>query len=550
MNTTAHVDTFVRDQLPPLSQWPEFLFELPELRYPPLLNCAVELLDRHAALHPQALAIRTAEDDWSYGRLKDLVDRLCGVLACDMRVEPGNRVLLRAGNSVMLYAAWLAVARVGAVVVATMPLLRTRELATIVAKARIRHALCEVRLAAELGGLEGPDGRLRTLTWGDGELENRLATQPTGTAAVDTAQDDPCLLAFTSGTTGQPKATVHFHRDVLAMADTFAAHLLAPRPDDVFTGTPPLAFTYGLGAELVFPLRFGAATAVMTGPTPDHLREGIARFGATRVFTAPTAYRALLAQAGTQAFRSVRSFVSAGEHLPRPTFDAWQQATGHRIIDGIGATEMIHIFISASGADIRPGSTGRVVPGYRACVLDEDDRPAAPGTIGRLAVRGPTGCRYLADERQLSYVKRGWNVTGDAFVVDDEGYFWYQARADDMIVSSGYNIAGPEVEDALLEHPSVAECAVIGVSDEQRGQLVKAYVVLRAPRSGDEALTRELQDFVKNAIAPYKYPRQIEYVAALPRTVTGKLQRFRLRGGADGHGPPTDRSMRPGDAEP
>ena len=538
MNTTAHVDTFVRDHLPPVSQWPEFLFELPELRYPPLLNCAVELLDRHAALRPHALAIRTAEADWSYGRLKDLVDRLCAVLACDMRVEPGNRVLLRSGNSVMLYAAWLAVARVGAVVVATMPLLRRRELATIVDKARIRHALCEVRLAAELGGLEGPDGRLRTLTWGDGELESRLATQPTGTAAVETAQDDPCLLAFTSGTTGEPKATVHFHRDVLAMADTFAAHLLSPRPDDVFTGTPPLAFTYGLGAELVFPLRFGAATAVMTGPTPDHLREGIARFGATRVFTAPTAYRALLAQAATQEFRSVRSFVSAGEHLPQPTFDAWHQATGHRIIDGIGATEMIHIFISASGDDIRPGSTGRAVPGYRACVLDEDDRPAAPGTIGRLAVRGPTGCRYLADERQLSYVKRGWNVTGDAFVVDDEGYFWYQARADDMIVSSGYNIAGPEVEGALLEHPSVAECAVIGVSDEQRGQLVKAYVVLRAPRSGDEALTRELQDFVKNAIAPYKYPRQIEYVAALPRTATGKLQRFRLRAGADGDGTP------------
>ena len=538
MNTTAHVDTFVRDHLPPVSQWPEFLFELPELRYPPLLNCAVELLDRHAALRPHALAIRTAEGDWSYGRLKDLVDRLCAVLACDMRVEPGNRVLLRAGNSVMLYAAWLAVARVGAVVVATMPLLRRRELATIVDKARIRHALCEVRLAAELGGLEGPDGRLRTLTWGDGELESRLATQPIGTAAVETAQDDPCLLAFTSGTTGQPKATVHFHRDVLAMADTFAAHLLSPRPDDVFTGTPPLAFTYGLGAELVFPLRFGSATAVMTGPTPDHLREGIARFGATRVFTAPTAYRALLAQAATQEFRSVRSFVSAGEHLPQPTFDAWHQATGHRIIDGIGATEMIHIFISASGDDIRPGSTGRAVPGYRACVLDEDDRPAAPGTIGRLAVRGPTGCRYLADERQLSYVKRGWNVTGDAFVVDDEGYFWYQARADDMIVSSGYNIAGPEVEGALLEHPSVAECAVIGVSDEQRGQLVKAYVVLRAPRSSDEALTRELQDFVKNAIAPYKYPRQIEYVAALPRTATGKLQRFRLRAGADGDGTP------------
>ena len=533
MNTTAHVDTFVRDQLPPVSQWPEFLFELPELSYPPRLNCAVELLDRHATTNPQAIAIRTAEGDWSYGRFGGLVDRLCGVLVNDMRVEPGNRVLLRAGNSVMLYAAWLAVARVGGVVVATMPLLRARELATIVDKARIRHALCEVRLAAELEGLEGPDGRLRTLTWGDGELEDRLTRQPAGAPAVDTAQDDPCLLAFTSGTSGQPKATVHFHRDVLAMADTFAAHLLAPRPDDVFTGTPPLAFTYGLGAELVFPLRFGAATAVLTGPTPDHLRDGLERFGATRVFTAPTAYRALLAQADHAAFRSVRSFVSAGEHLPRPTFDAWQQATGHRIIDGIGATEMIHIFISASGDDIRPGSTGRAVPGYRACVLDEDDRPAAPGTIGRLAVRGPTGCRYLADDRQRSYVKRGWNVTGDSFVADDEGYFWYQARTDDMIVSSGYNIAGPEVESALLEHPGVAECAVIGIPDEQRGQLVKAYVVLRAPRAGDDLLTRELQDFVKNTIAPYKYPRQIEYVETLPRTATGKLQRYRLRGGAD-----------------
>jgi 2-aminobenzoate-CoA ligase len=533
MNATAHVDTFVRDHLPPVAQWPEFLFELPALKFPARLNCAVELIDRNAKLDPAAPAVRTAEGDVSYGALRDLVDRLCGVLATDMGVEPGNRVLLRAGNSVMLYAAWLAVARVGAVVVATMPLLRARELATIVNKARIRHALCDVRLAAELAGLEGPDGRLQTLTWGDGELESRLARHAAGFPAADTTQDDPCLLAFTSGTTGEPKATVHFHRDVLAMADTFAAHLLRPRRDDVFTGTPPLAFTYGLGAELVFPFRFGAATAVLGGPTPDHLREGVTRFGATRIFTAPTAYRALLAQADRDSFGSVRSFVSAGEHLPRPTFEAWEQTTGHRIIDGIGATEMIHIFISASGEDIRPGSTGRAVPGYRACVLDEEDRPASPGTIGRLAVKGPTGCRYLADDRQLGYVRNGWNVTGDAYVVDDDGYFWFPARADDMIVSSGYNIAGPEVELALLEHPGVAECAVIGVPDEQRGQLVKAYVVLRQPRMGDDALTRELQEFVKRAIAPYKYPRRIEYVESLPRTATGKLQRFRLREGPD-----------------
>jgi 2-aminobenzoate-CoA ligase len=530
MNVTAHVDTFVRDHLPPAEQWPEFLFELEQVQYPPRLNCAVELLDRQLAANPAAMAIRTGDDgDWTYARLADRVDRLCSVLVNELQVAPGNRVLLRAANSAMLYAAWLAVARIGGVVVATMPLLRARELATIVAIGRIRHALCDVRLASELAGLEGPDGPLRTVTWGDGELENLLARQVPGSRPVPTAQDDPCLLAFTSGTTGQPKATVHFHRDVLAMADSFAAHLLEPRPDDVFTGTPPLAFTYGLGAELVFPLRFGAATAVLAGSTPDHLREGIARFGATRVFTAPTAYRALLQDVDRGSLRRVRSFVSAGEHLPRATFDAWQAATGHRIIDGIGTTEMIHIFISASGDDIRPGSTGRAVPGYRACVFDEEDRPAPPGTIGRLAVRGPTGCRYLADTRQTQYVRQRWNVTGDAFIVDEQGYFWYQARADDMIVSSGYNIAGPEVENALLEHSAVAECAVIGVPDEQRGQIVKAYVVLRGPCGAGEALTRELQDFVKNTIAPYKYPRQIEYVATLPRTATGKLQRFRLR---------------------
>jgi 2-aminobenzoate-CoA ligase len=530
MTGTAHVDTFVRDNLPPAAQWPQFLFELPELRYPARLNCAVELLDRHAATNPQALAIRTAEGDWTYGRLHHHVERLCGVLVADMQVQPGNRVLLRGANSAMLYAAWLAVARIGGIVVATMPLLRARELATILTKAQVRHALCDSRLAAELAGADAA-GTLRMVTWGDGELEGLLERQAGGVRAADTAQDDPCLLAFTSGTTGQPKATVHFHRDVLAMADTFAAHLLAPRADDVFTGTPPLAFTYGLGAELVFPFRFGAATAVMPGPTPDHLREGITRFGATRVFTAPTAYRALLAYPDGSAFRGVRSFVSAGEHLPRPTFEAWQAATGHRIIDGIGATEMIHIFISAAGDDIRPGATGRVVPGYRACVLDEELRPAKTGELGKLAVRGPTGCRYLADDRQAQYVRNGWNVTGDAYVLDEDGYFWFQARADDMIVSSGYNIAGPEVECALLEHPGVAECAVIGVPDEQRGQLVKAYVVPRTPRRGDDALTRELQEFVKNAIAPFKYPRLIEYVDSLPRTSTGKLQRFRLRDG-------------------
>jgi 2-aminobenzoate-CoA ligase len=351
--------------------------------------------------------------------------------------------------------------------------------------------------------------------------------------AVATVQDDPCLIAFTSGTTGAPKAAVHFHRDVLAMADTFARCLLNPAPDDVFAGTPPLAFTFGLGAELVFPLRFGASTAVFAGVGRDHLLGNLQRFSVTRVFTAPTAYRSLLPQLRGNDLPQVRSYVSAGEHLPKPTANAWYDATGHKIIDGIGSTEMIHIFISAAGDAIRPGSTGRAVPGYRACVLNEDLQPAPAGTIGSLAVRGPTGCRYLADERQTRYVRNGWNLTGDAYAMDEEGYFWFQARTDDMIVSSGYNIAGPEVEAALLEHAAVAECAVVGVADAERGQIVKAFVVLHEPERADTALTRTLQDFVKNTIAPYKYPRAVEYVASLPKTQTGKLQRFKLRESTD-----------------
>nr|ART35551.1 A19 [uncultured bacterium] len=530
---TAHVDPWVRDRLPPRVQWPNLLFELPELQYPERLNCVRELLDRNAARHRDAVAVRAVSGEWSYGRLLDTVNRLCHVLVEDLAVVPGTRVLLRGVNSPMLFAAWLAVAKAGAVVVTTMPMLRTRELAVVIERARIEVALCEAALSEDLLVQQRDNGILRRIaTWGDGDLEMRMQRKSGSFHAVATAQDDPCLIAFTSGTTGSPKAAVHFHRDVLAMADTFSRHLLNPSCDDVFSGTPPLAFTFGLGAELVFPFRVGASTAILPGLGRDDLVENLQRFGVTRLFSAPTAYRSLLPQLRGDDMPQVRSFVSAGEHLPRPTAEAWREATGRALIDGIGATEMIHIFISAAGDAIRPGSTGRAVPGYRACVLDDELREAPVGTVGLLAVQGPTGCRYLADERQTHYVRQGWNITGDAYAMDEEGYFWFQARADDMIISSGYNIAGPEVEAALLEHAAVAECAVVGAADSERGQLVKAFVVLRDHTRAGDALTRTLQDFVKTIIAPYKYPRSIEYVSSLPKTETGKLQRYKLRADA------------------
>jgi 2-aminobenzoate-CoA ligase len=529
MFATAHLDTFVRDRLPPREQWPVFYFDLPELRYPERLNCASELLYRADV---DAVAIRSEAGNWSYGKLRATVDRLCRVLTEDLRLVPGNRVLLRGVNSPMLCAAWLAVVKAGGIVVATMPMLRTRELQTIVDTAQIGLALCDPELLGDLEAVRTAGSpQQRIVTWG-GELEAMMRDKAESFEAVATSQDDPCLLAFTSGTTGAPKATIHFHRDVLAMADTFARHLLRPQPDDVFAGTPPLAFTFGLGAELVFPLRFGASTAILRGSKPEQILDGIARFGVTRMFTAPTAYRALLAHIGSGAPRTVRTWISAGEHLPKATSDAWHAATGQRIVDGIGATEMIHIFVSASGTNIRPGSTGLPVPGYRVCILDAEYRPVPVNTPGRLAVRGPTGCRYLADPRQTNYVVSGWNITGDTYTVDDQGYLWYQARTDDMIVSAGYNIAGPEIEAVLLEHPAVAECAVIGVPDPDRGQVVKAVVVLRDLPQSTAGLTEALQAFVKARIAPYKYPRLIEFARDLPRTATGKLQRFKLRDGA------------------
>jgi 2-aminobenzoate-CoA ligase len=524
------VDTFARDRLPPKDQWPRLHFDLPELRYPARLNCATVLLDEAIAEgHGDSPAILTDTGPVSYHGLLAQANRIANVLA-DLGVEPGNRVLLRGYNGVTLYAAWLAVMKAGAIAVTTMPMLRVPELSSIMAKGKPAFALCDQRLVAERREAAAVSGGVGTIvTWGGGDLEGRMAMASDRFVNVDTAADDVCLLAFTSGTTGQPKACMHFHRDVLAMADVVARHLLQTRPTDIYAGSPPLGFTFGLGALLVFPLRFRAATVPIEAPSPATTLAAIERHRVTCLFTAPFAYRALCAELAGRDLSSLKRCVSAGEFLPKAISDLWHEKTGIRIIDGIGATEMIHIFISAAGDEIRPGATGRPLPGYKACVLDEEGRPLAAPATGRLAVTGPTGCRYLDDERQRDYVQDGWNVTGDLYRVDEDGYFWFVARADDMIVSAGYNIAGPEVEWALLAHPAVRECAVVGAQDPERGTVVKACVVLAPGREAGPALVKELQDFVKQRIAPYKYPRVIEFMDTLPKTATGKLQRKSLR---------------------
>lgn len=527
---TAHTDTFVRDRLPPAEAQPEFLFTLPELLYPERLNAAVELIDRG---DPDALAIVSDAGAWTYGQMADLSDRIARLLTEEEGLEPGNRVFLRGPNNAMLFACWLGVLKAGGIVVATMPILRAGEIATILDRAQVSHAIVDARCLEDYHTGAEQAGTVRSLLTyngdaGGGELERRLEQVRSGFAAVQTHRDDVALIAFTSGTTGKPKGCVHYHRDVLACADALARHILDPQPGERWACSAPLAFTFGLGQLLIFPWRFGGTAVTLETPSPAALLDLVKRHRVTKLATAPTAYKAMLGLLGDADISSLRTCVSAGEHLPASTWHAWHEATGLRIIDGIGATEMMHIFISASGDDIRPGATGKPVPGYVAAVLDEQDRPMASGT-GCLAIKGPTGCRYFDDERQATYVRGGWNVTGDTYRKDEDGYYWYVARSDDMIVSSGYNIAAPEVENALATHPAVQECAVVGVPCEERGQRVRAFVVLAERVAPDEALASELQAHVKATIAPYKYPRDVEFVRSLPKTATGKLQRAMLR---------------------
>lgn len=523
MLPSAHVDTFTRDHLPPAEQWPELLFTLPETDYPDRLNCAAELLDTAVATFGADRQCLLTEDlTWTYGDLAGQVDRVARVLTEDLGVLPGNRVMLYGPNTPWLMACWFGVVKAGAVAVTAAPLLRAGELRTVAEIAEVSHAICDPRTTDELTKAQ-VDG-LKIVTYDD------LADGPTGAfETAPTSADDVCMIAFTSGTTGRPKGCMHFHRDVLAVADTFGRHILRATADDVFTGTPPLAFTYGLGGLAIFPIRVGASVLMLERAGPDALLEAIERHRVSVLFTAPTAYRAMLPRLAGHDVSSLRRCVSAGESLAPQTWDAWHTTTGVKIIDGIGATELLHIFISAADADIRPGSTGLPVPGWEARIVDATGRDVPDGEPGFLAVRGPVGCRYLADPRQTGYVKDGWNLTGDTYIRDPDGYFWYQARSDDMIISAGYNIAGPEVEAALLRHPAVAETGVVGVPDTERGQIVTAFVILQPNIAPDDQTARELQDFVKRQIAPYKYPRAIRFVTELPRTATGKLQRYRLR---------------------
>ena len=537
LGPTGHLDTFARDHLPPFDEWPGLLLE--GFDYPEYLNAAVELTDR---LVEQGFGDHTAlignGRRRTYKELSDWTNRLAHALTEDYGVQPGNRVLIRSANNPAMVACWLAATKAGAVVVNTMPMLRAGELNTIIDKAEITLALCDTRLMDELVAC-AKESRFLTKVIGfdgtanhDAELDRIALDKPVRYDAVRTGRDDVALLGFTSGTTGEPKATMHFHRDLLVIADGYAKEVLGVTPDDVFVGSPPLAFTFGLGGLAVFPLRFGAAATLLENASPPNMVEIIQTYKATVCFTAPTAYRAMLAAIDAGAdLSSLRAAVSAGETLPAPVYEAWMAKTGKPPLDGIGATELLHIFISNRLGDSKPACTGTPVRGYEARVVDDEMNPVPTNTVGRLAVRGPTGCRYLADGRQRSYVREGWNLTGDSFVQDDEGYFHFVARSDDMIISAGYNIAGPEVEAALLSHPDVVECAVIGVPDEARGQIVQAHVVLADGIERSAGTVSDLQEHVKAAIAPYKYPRSILFTDALPKTQTGKIQRFRLRQG-------------------
>jgi 2-aminobenzoate-CoA ligase len=532
---SGHLDPFSRDNLPPRESWPDLRLAEAGLSYPERLNVVTELLDRHVV---EGRGTRTAivadHEQWSYAELAERVNRIANVLTRDLGLVPGNRVLLRAANTPMMVAAYLAVLKAGGVAVATMPMLRAGELAYPIRKAKIALALCDSRLVDDLAAAQAQaPGLQRIVSWGDGgpaSLDALMRQEGYETfTAADTSRDDVCLIGFTSGTTGEPKGTMHFHQDLLAICDAYGARVLKASPDDRFIGSPPLAFTFGLGGLVLFPMRIGAAMVLPDKTSPADLIDAIEHHKASVSFTAPTAYRAMLDKLAGRDISSLRICVSAGEALPKATFDAWQAKTDLPLMDGIGATEMLHIFIAAPREAIRPGATGLPVPGYEAKIIDADGRDMPDGTPGRLAVRGPTGCRYLADSRQGNYVRDGWNITGDTYLRDSDGYFWYQARSDDMIISAGYNIAGPEVEACLLSHAAVAECGVVGAPCPDRGQIVKAYIVLREGFSGDAGLAKELQDHVKAMIAPYKYPRAIAFVSVLPKTPTGKLQRFALR---------------------
>ncbi len=536
--SSAHTDTFARDRLPPAETWPDLKLDDPAFRLPGRLNCAAWLLDEAIGRgYGDRPVLRTYAETWTYRDLLDRANRIARVLTEDLGLQPGNRVLIRSANNPMFVACWLAIAKAGGIVVATMPLLRAGELSAILDAAEVSHALCDQRLVGELTEAvhNGSPCQVQATFDGSGEpgaggtLETMMVGKPGTFETVDTAADDVVLIAFTSGTTGRPKGTMHFHRDIVFSTEAVTRSVLDVSSDDVFIGSPPLAFTFGLGGLVLFPMHVGASTVMLERPIPAQLLEAITAFRATVCWTAPTAYRAMLDTMGDEGVPDLRLCVSSGEALPRPTAEAWTAATGIDLINALGSTEMLHMFIASAGTGAPSGALGKPILGYEAMIVDADMRSTPTGTVGRLAVRGPTGCRYLNDPRQSEYVRDGWNLTGDACWVDEQGVFWFRSRADDLIVSAGYNIAGPEVEDALLAHEAVAECAVIGTPDAERGNVVHAFIRLRNGWARSDETARRLQDHVKSSIAPYKYPRRISFVDTLPKTETGKIQRFKLR---------------------
>lgn len=535
LGPSAHQDTFARDNLPPSNQWPDFLLD--GFEYPDLLNAAVELTDAMVDKgHGDSTALIGNGRRRTYKELTDWTNRLANVLVDDLRIIPGNRVLIRSANNPAMVACWLAATKVGAVVVNTMPMLRAKELEQTVDLAKVSHVLCDMRLMDEINEFAGESSNIKRVVGFDGtsnhdaELDRLALEKPVKFTAIQTGCDDVALLGFTSGTTGVPKATMHFHRDLMIIADGYAKDVLDVGPEDVFVGSPPLAFTFGLGGLAIFPLRFGATATLLEAASPPNMIEIIEKYKATICFTAPTAYRAMLAAMDNGAdLSSLRAAVSAGETLPAPVYQDWIEKTGKPMLDGIGATEMLHIFISNRFDDHKPSCTGKPVSGYEVKIIDENGDKAPQGSIGRLAVRGPTGCRYMADDRQEKYVIDGWNITGDSFSMDEEGYLHFAARNDDMIISGGYNIAGPEVEATLLAHEYVSECAVVAIPDEQRGSVVQAHIVLNANVNASDIIQKQLQDYVKATIAPYKYPRSVVFCGSLPKTQTGKIQRFMLK---------------------
>jgi 2-aminobenzoate-CoA ligase len=537
---SSQIDSFVRDRLPVADQLPQLRFDRPELQFPPHINLVDALFQRaEKGDHSQRAFLRSSRVTLTYAEAHERVNRIAELLTQDHGLVPGNRVLLRGGNSIGLALAWLAVVKAGLVAVGTMPLLRAKELGEIIDKAQPALAICDVALRDELDtAIRASPNTIPTLVYnapGDPQDLGALCASKSGKfQACPTAATDIALLAFTSGTTGKPKAAIHTHRDVLAACEAWPRHVLQAMPDDIVMGSPPLAFTFGLGGLLIFPMWAGASVYFADVPyAPQSMAKLMREVGATICYTAPTFYRQMaphmkdvIAEHGPSRLRIC---VSAGEGLPDATRTLWREATGIEMLDGIGATEMFHIFISSAGSEIRRGAIGKVVPGYTAKVVDDNGAEVPRGTVGKLAVIGPTGCKYMDDARQSNYVKNGWNHPGDAFLQDADGYFFYQARTDDMIITSGYNVGAPEVEDALLKHPAVAECAVVGKPDADRGMVIKAFVVLKPNTVGDAAMVKTLQDYVKASIAPYKYPREIDFVSSLPRTETGKLQRFRLK---------------------